>query len=126
MNSDRRHAGIERRRSERFAIERNVRYRVLTKRTTEATGEGQTINISSRGVLFTSVHTLAAGLRVEMCISWPAQLNDKCALKLVVRGRVVRFGEGRAAIAIQQHEFRTLLTGTESANCSWGPEPSPE
>ena len=118
MNSDGRYAGGERRQSERFAIERNVRYRVLNKRTTESTGEGLTINISSRGVLFTSAHPLTAGVRVEMCISWPAQLNDKCALKLVVRGRVVRFGEGRAAVAIQQHEFRTHLTGTGSATCS--------
>ena len=40
MNSDARHAGAERRQSERFTIERHVRYRVLTKRSTEETGEG--------------------------------------------------------------------------------------
>jgi hypothetical protein len=28
-------------------------------------------------------------------------------LKLVARGRVVRFEQGRAAIEIQQYEFRT-------------------
>ena len=51
---------------------------------------------------------LLPGRRVELAISWPAQLNDKCALKLVARGRVIRFEEGRTAIEIQQYEFRTF------------------
>jgi hypothetical protein len=64
--------------------------------------------MSSSGVLLISEHTLVPGRRVEFSVSWPAQLNDKCALKLVARGRVIRFEEGRAAIEIQQYEFRTL------------------
>jgi len=119
MNSDARHAGAERRQSERFTIERHVRYRVLTKRSTEETGEGQTLNISSRGVLFKPTQPLLTGLRLEMCVSWPAQLNDRCALKLVIRGRVVRIDQGRAAVEIQQHEFRTHFAGTipSTLNC---------
>ena len=50
---------------------------------------------------------LLPGRRLEVSISWPVQLNNKCALKLVARGRVVRFEQGRAAIEIQQYEFRT-------------------
>ena len=97
----------DRRHSDRFPIEREVRYRVLNKRGGEEQGDGKTINISSAGVLFTSAHMLLPGRRLELSISWPAQLNNKCALKLVARGRVVRFEEGQAAIEIQQYEFRT-------------------
>jgi len=97
----------ERRHSDRFAIAREVRYRVLNKRSGEEVGDGKTINISSNGVLFTSAHMLLPGRRVELAISWPAQLNNKCALKLVARGRVIRFEDGVAAMEIQQHEFRT-------------------
>ena len=97
----------DRRHSDRFPIEREVRYRVLSKRSGEEAGEGRTINISSSGVLFTSEHILLPGRRMELSISWPAQLDNKCALKLVARGRVVRFEGGRAAIEIQQYEFRT-------------------
>jgi hypothetical protein len=50
---------------------------------------------------------LLPGRRLELDISWPVQLNNQVALKLVARGRVVRFEEGRAAIEIQQYEFRT-------------------
>ena len=100
-------AQADRRHSDRFPIEREVRYRVMNKRSSEETGDGKTINISSSGVLFTVEHMLLPGRRMELAISWPAQLNNKCALKLVARGRVVRFEGGRAAIEIQQYEFRT-------------------
>ena len=103
----------DRRHSDRFPIQREVRYRVLSKRSGEEAGDGRTINISSSGVLFTSEHILVPGKRMELSISWPAQLDNKCALKLVARGRVVRFEEGRAAIEIQQYEFRTQ--GSNSA-----------
>ena len=100
LQSDRRH-------SDRFPIEREVRFRVLNKRGGEEAGEGKTLNISSSGVLFTSEHLLLPGRRLEVAISWPVQLNDQVPLKLVARGRVVRFEEGQAAIEIQQYEFRT-------------------
>src|SRR5580704_7409792 len=87
----------DRRHSDRFPIEREVRYRVLNKRSAEETGDGKTINISSAGVLFTTQHMLLPGRRLELSISWPAQLDNKCALKLVARGRVIRYEHGRAA-----------------------------
>ena len=101
------YAQADRRHSDRFPIEREVRYRVLNKRSGEEAGDGRTINISSSGVLFTSGHILLPGRRLELSISWPAQLDNKCPLKLVARGRVVRFESGRAAIEILQYEFRT-------------------
>jgi len=52
---------------------------------------------------------------LEVAINWPVQLNNKVALKLVARGRVVRFEEGRAAIEIQQYEFRTQSAGAKGA-----------
>src|SRR3984957_13856604 len=100
LPSDRRH-------SDRFPIERDVRFRVMSKRGGEEAGDGKTLNISSSGVLFTTDQILLPGRRLQLSISWPAQLNNKCALKLVARGRIVRFEDGRAAMEIQQYEFRT-------------------
>jgi hypothetical protein len=99
----------DRRNADRFPIEREVRYRVLSrKNSTEGeSGVGMTVNMSSNGVLFTTGHHLLPGRRLELSISWPAQLNSKVALKLVARGRVVRSEEGLAAIEIHQYEFRT-------------------
>ena len=105
----------DRRRSDRFAIEREIRYRALNKRGGEEAGEGKTVNMSSSGVLFTAPQILRPGRRIELAISWPAQLNNKCALKLVARGRIVRFDNGLAAMEIQQYEFRTQAGNGDSA-----------
>jgi c-di-GMP-binding flagellar brake protein YcgR len=97
----------ERRKSSRFPIERDVRYKTLNQRAETLTGSGKTLNISSSGVLFTSDHDLPVGTRLELSISWPAQLNDRCLLNLVARGRVTRHSKGQLALQIQQYEFRT-------------------
>ena len=97
----------DRRGSDRFPIEREVRYKILSKKHEEL-GNGRTVNMSSNGVLFTTDQMLVPGRRLELNISWPAQLNATIALKLVARGRVVRYEEGRAAMEIQQYEFRTM------------------
>jgi len=97
----------ERRSSGRFPIEREVRFRIRSKRSNEEPGTGRTVNISSSGVLFTTSRELVPGRKLELSISWPVQLNNECPLKFVARGRVVRADHGWAAIEIQQYEFRT-------------------
>lgn len=113
--------GIERRAADRFPIEREVRYRILNKRNTIEEGVGKTINISSNGVLFTTDQILVPGKRLELSISWPAQLDNKCQLKLVARGRVARLEQGKAAIEIQQYEFRTQ--GSKGFSAQLDPAP---
>lgn len=103
--------GNERRHADRFPIEREVRYRVLNKRGGDEAGDGKTVNMSSSGILFTTEAMVLPGRRLEIAVNWPAQLNNKCALKLVARGRVVRFEGGKAAMEIQQYEFRTSGAG---------------
>jgi hypothetical protein len=103
----------DRRAADRFPIEREVHYKVLSKKRIDEVGTGRTVNMSSNGILFTSEHILLPGRRLEVSVSWPAQLNNQTPLKLVARGRVIRFDGGLAAIEIQQYEFRT---SAKSAN----------
>jgi hypothetical protein len=97
----------DRRAADRFPIEREVRFKVLNRKNADEVGFGKTINMSSNGVLFTTDQYLLPGRRLELSISWPAQLNSTVALKLVARGRVVRCEDNKAAIEIHQYEFRT-------------------
>ena len=106
----------DRRGADRFPIEREVRFKILNRKVPDEGGAGKTINMSSNGVLFTTNQYLLPGRRLEVSISWPAQLNSRVNLKLVARGRVVRCEEGRAAIEIHQYEFRT------QAQAAAGPE----
>ena len=98
----------ERRSTDRFPIEREVRYKVVSKRSGNEAGSGQTVNFSSGGVLFTTEQMLIPGKKIELAISWPAQLDSRCPLKLLARGRIVRCDSNRAAVEIQQYEFRTM------------------
>lgn len=96
----------ERRSAVRFPIEQQVRYKVLSRNSVE-TGTGKTLNMSSTGVLFSTERDVHVGDRLEVSVNWPAQLDHKCPLKLVVAGRVVRGANGSAAIIIDRYEFKT-------------------
>jgi hypothetical protein len=85
-----------------------VSYKVLDHRAAvPECGAGKTLDISSKGVLFETVERLRPGKRVEVSVNWAAQLEGGCPLKFVAVGRVVRADETRAAMHIEQHEFRT-------------------
>ncbi len=101
------HEDKQRRSADRFPMDREVRYRVLERKSSEPFHLGKTINMSSNGVLFTTDQFLNPGRYLEVSINWPAQLDSKVALKLVARGRVVRTDHTGAAVQIHQYEFRT-------------------
>jgi hypothetical protein len=97
----------ERRSSGRFPIHQEVRYSLLEEKGRVEGGLGRTIDMSSRGILFTTIDPLHTGRRIEVAVNWPARLDGTCRLKLVAMGRVVRSEGQRAAIVIEQYEFRT-------------------
>jgi hypothetical protein len=98
----------DRRDADRFPIQRDMRYRLNNKRDGGTEGVGQTLNISSNGVLFRSSDpSLLPGKRIELSISWPARLDNRCNLRLVARGRIARIVHDEVAVEIDQYEFRT-------------------
>jgi PilZ domain len=99
--------GNERRSKKRFHIQQEVRYKMLYGQRIAETGVGKTINVSSGGVLFTTENTLAAGMPVELSMSWPVLLNDSCPMKLMIYGCVIRSNDKGAAVSIERYEFRT-------------------
>jgi hypothetical protein len=70
-------------------------------------GVGKVLDISSKGVRFTTEGLLKPGTLIELLVSWPARLNDTCPLKLMIYGSVVRSDNSVAAIRIEHYEFRT-------------------
>jgi hypothetical protein len=94
-------------------MEREIRVWLLSGDGRQPAGVGRTLNVSSGGILFTAPTPIAPGRRLEVSISWPAQLNANCGLRLVARGSVVRFEDGKIALRIREYEFRT-----ESANAA--------
>jgi hypothetical protein len=96
---------VNRRASRRFALYAEVTYKLLAREGLAGTGE--TLNVGSGGVAFTTEHNLPVNEPVEVSINWPARLNGACALKLVVTGHVLRSQEQRAVVKIERYVFRT-------------------
>ncbi len=95
----------ERRSRRRFPLALAVEYKLLGRK--ERCGSGRTRNISSSGLLLEVADRQPFSGSIELMVSWPCALDGTCALKLIVKGRVIRV-EGRGiAIECSQHEFRT-------------------
>jgi len=100
----------DRRATDRFPLENDVRYKLLEAKRIAQTGQGRTRNISSSGILFTTEARLPLGQRIELAVDWPAKLNEHCGLKLVALGKIVRSSHDVAAINIEKYDFRTRAT----------------
>ena len=108
----------DRRDSERFPITRAVEYQLASRTGQQKKGIGKTLNVSSGGVLCAMPEALAPGKKVRLSISWPAQLDGKCPLKLVAHGRITRCDGTEVAIQITKYEFRTRSSASFKQGCS--------
>jgi hypothetical protein len=104
----------DRRNKRRFAIERELRFKVLDSERIATTGIGHTVDISSGGVAFETTATLTPGALVEISISWPVLLDESCLMRLVVLGRVVRTRRQVVACTVDKYEFRTQARAPQS------------
>jgi hypothetical protein len=66
-----------------------------------------TLNISSKGLLFSTAEQFERGRVLEVTLDWPVRLNQQVPLKLVILGHVLRSADGCTAMSINQYEFRT-------------------
>ena len=98
---------VERRKKARFAINRELRYKVLEGETIVEFGTGTTLDMGSGGMAFVTEHQLMVGAFIELSISWPVLLEDSCPMRLIVFGRVVRSNGRQTACTVDKYEFRT-------------------
>jgi DNA-binding response OmpR family regulator len=97
----------ERRNNARFPCRLAVSYQTLEHPILSGQGTSETLNISSKGILFTSNEKFEMGQLVQVSLDWPARLENQVPLKLVAEGRIVRNAEGQTAMTIDKYEFRT-------------------
>jgi len=98
----------DRRGTSRFPVREEVKYKVLQpSKAPSITGIGQTLNIGSGGILFTTEERLPLGRTVELSVNWPARLDGTCPLKFVATGKIIRADAERAVVRIERYEFKT-------------------
>jgi hypothetical protein len=105
----------DRRNDRRYRIHLELRWKLIRRRRVLDTGTGQTVDLSSGGILFDPGRQLPMGLNVELAIAWPVLLRNEAPMQLIVSGRIVRSGQNRAAVSMTQHEFRTQGSAEQRA-----------
>jgi len=98
----------------RFPIKLPVRYRAGGE-----FGWGETVNISSRCVLFTTDRALALNAFVEVYIKWPVLLHNSVYLSLIASGTIILVEPGQVTLAIEKYEFRTCVPSFFQCSQSW-------
>jgi hypothetical protein len=113
----------DRRSKRRYPLELPVQFKIMKNYLVTGTGIGNSLDLSSGGIAFTTSTPLKIGSYLELSISWPVLLNQSCSLKLVASGRVVRSDQNCTAISLDRHEFRT--TGAKTFQATEVQQPRP-
>ena len=91
----------ERRQHRRYPIIARSEYILAGNR-----GQGTTVNISSGGVFLKTDRLLPVGKQIQVFINWPVLLDQRCPLRLVMTGRVLRSDEAGAAVGKLRYDFK--------------------
>src|ERR1700733_128306 len=109
----------ERRVKSRYPLELNVRYQTMDAG--PVAGVGQTVNVSSSGMLLACASNIPEGARLKIFIEWPSLLNGTTPLQLITVGTVVRCTEIGVSIVFESYQFRTM-SRTRHANITQMPD----
>ena len=94
-------APYERRQHQRFPITAKCQY-ILTG----IRGQAVTSDIGSGGVFLKPERILPLGKQIQVFIDWPALLDQRCPLRLVITGQTLRSDETGTAVGIIRYDFR--------------------
>lgn len=72
--------------------------------------EARTRDISSGGVFLKTEAILRVGESIEVLIDWPVLLDQRCPLRLLILGKVLRSDGSGSAVGIIRYEFRIRPT----------------
>jgi hypothetical protein len=103
----------ERRVKSRYPLELKVRFQTLGT-SDPAAGIGQTVNMSSSGMLLACRHNIPVNTRIKAIVEWPSLLNGTTPLQLITVGTVVRREELGLSIVFESYQFRTMGRGQHS------------
>jgi DNA-binding NarL/FixJ family response regulator len=108
-------SAADRRTNARFPCRLAVSYQALEHPFLSGVATSETLNISSKGLLFATEEALQPGQLLQVSVDWPARLENQVPLKLVAEGRIVRNLDGLAAMRIDKYEFRTRRLKSQNA-----------
>jgi c-di-GMP-binding flagellar brake protein YcgR len=106
----------DRRSKARFPIQLDVCYHVAVNR--RKMGTGQTVDVSSAGMLIRSSDAVSVGAHLHLVMPWPFLLHGTVPLQLAADCRVVRCEPFGFAVVLERYQFRTMKRGIEPVAAS--------
>lgn len=103
-------------RSPRFPIQRPVAFR-LKAPGKALEGSGQTVNISSGGVLFETEGEISVGRKIELVVEIGDALGGP-PVSMHVQGITLRSRDGAVAVQIKKHKLRPLEPAPEAVSAA--------
>ena len=103
----------EARSSPRFPIALSFAYKRLGPRGEFAERRGTTIDLSGTGVFFDAQDRFEVGDRLRLVLDWPARIENRFDMVLVIVGRIVRTSGTQAGARIQRYELRARSASDE-------------
>jgi hypothetical protein len=104
----------ERRVKSRYPLEMNVRYQTLGLEGSVG-GVGQTVNMSSNGMLLACASRIPEGTRMKVFVEWPTLLDGTTPLQLITTGTVVRCTPIGVSLVFETYQFRTMSRARHSS-----------
>jgi PilZ domain-containing protein len=99
---------VERRAQLRFPVHVQLEYRLIKSGPLRVSGKACSIDISSKGIAFTTEAVLNPGALIELVLDWPCGADDTS--RLVLMGHIVRLSGKIVACAISRFEFGSRQT----------------
>jgi hypothetical protein len=91
-----------------YPVKLDVRYKIRSRALgIVEIGSGSTRSIGSHRIVFTGDHSIAKGARVEVSVAWPALLENRIKLQLVLQGYAAGEDGAEITVDIAHYEFRT-------------------
>jgi len=97
---------LDRRSKRRFSLRMGIWYRPAGLSLPVIWTAGESLNVSSTGMLFSGPDTVLPGQKIEALIDWPARLNNRADLWLALEGVIVRSADEMTAMRVNRYEFR--------------------
>jgi hypothetical protein len=88
-----------------FPIKMPLHYAMMTGKEYDHRGEGCTVTLATREIVFESDERLPVGRVVELLIDWPAK-QDGNSLTLDVQGRTVEAHGQQTTVEVLRHLLR--------------------
>lgn len=110
----------DRRSAIRFPVSTSLKYEFDGR-----IGTAVTLDVSSGGIAFQTDRVLRIGKSIRLIMNWPAALDGRLPLSLVVEGKVLRSTPFSSAVTVSRYEFRLRVGKPKLAAVKDGSQSKP-